>query len=74
MNENQIKILNLELAKKKHVLEYLNKKLKRYQRANSRITNVISKEEIEDLTFQIRNTEIEIEILQTKIKDVQDAS
>jgi predicted patatin/cPLA2 family phospholipase len=74
MNENQFKILNLELEKKQHVLDYLNKKLKRYQKANSRISNAISKEEIEDLIFQIKSTEIEIEILQTKIKDFNDAS
>lgn len=74
MNDNQSKILNLELQKKKHVLDYLNKKLQRYQKANSRIRNVISQEEIDDVIFQIKNTTIEIEILQTKIKDIYDAS
>lgn len=70
MNENQFKVLNLELEKKKHVLDHLNKKLKRYQKANSRVFNAISQEEIDDIIFQIKNTEIEIKILQTRIKDV----
>lgn len=74
MNENQFKILQLELQKKKVILDHLNKKLKRYQKANSRVSNVISQEEIDNVIFQIKNTEIEIEILQTKIKDIYDAS
>ena len=74
MNENQFKILNLELEKKKHTLNHLNRKLTRYKRANSKISNVVAQEEIEDLVFQIKTLEIEIEILQTKIKDFKDAS
>ena len=74
MTNNQLQILELELQKKKHVFDYLQKKLDRYKRANNKVQNVISEEEIEDVLFQIKTSELEISILQTKIKDIYDAS
>lgn len=74
MTNNQIQILELEYQKKKHIFDYLQKKLDRYKKANSKINNVISEDEIEEVVVEIKNAELEMQILKAKIDGLTDVS
>lgn len=67
-------ILELELKKKEIELEHYQKKLARYNRANKIVFNTISQEEILDLEMLISTLKLEIEIIQSKIKELYNAS
>ena len=73
MNENtQIKILQLELKKQQVVAQNLEKKIGRYEKANSIVKNTIAQQEIDDLKTELETARLQKEILSSKIESLQD--
>ena len=64
-------ILELELKKRETICSASKRKLDKYQRANSRVFNAVSQDEIDDVKLEIKTQELEIEILKTKIGDIK---
>lgn len=71
---NELKILELQKKQKEISLNHYSKRLEKYLAANGRVYNAVSQDDVDDLNYQIENLKLEIEILETKIKDAQDAS
>ena len=73
MSENtQIKILQLELKKQQVVAQNLEKKIGRYEKANSIVKNTIAQQEIDDLKTELETARLQKEILSSKIESLQD--
>lgn len=73
MNENtQIKILKLELKKQQVVAQNLEKKIGRYEKANSIVKNTIAQQEIDDLKTELETARLQKEILSSKIESLKD--
>ena len=73
MNENtQIKILQLELKKQQVVAQNLEKKIGRYEKANSIVKNTIAQQEIDDLKTELETARLQKEILSSKIESLKD--
>ena len=70
--ETEKQILKLELKKKEKICAASERKLEKYQRANRRVANAISQEEIEDVILEIETQKLEIQILKTKIGDTNE--
>lgn len=70
--ESEKRILQLELEKREKIRKALERKLVKYNRANQRVFNAISQEEINEVQLEIETQQLEIEILKTKIKDIVD--
>lgn len=70
--ESEKRILQLELEKREKIRKALERKLVKYNRANKRVFNAISQEEINEVQLEIETQQLEIEILKTKIKDIVD--
>jgi predicted nucleic acid-binding Zn-ribbon protein len=68
--ETQLKVLNLELTKQELLIKNLSKKIQRLEKANERVYNAISQEEIDDLKLELETLEIQKKIIQSKIRDV----
>ena len=72
MNENtQIKILQLELKKQQVIAQNLEKKIGRYEKANSIVKNTIAQQEIDDLKTELETARLQKEILSSKIESLQ---
>jgi hypothetical protein len=69
--ETELSILELELEKRKKVCLAYEAKIKKYERANKRVFNAVSQEEIDDLSLSLETQKIEIEILKTKINELK---
>jgi len=73
MSENtQIKILQLELKKQEVVEQNLEKKIGRYEKANSIVNNTIAQQEIDDLKTELETARLQKEILSSKIESLKD--
>ena len=73
MNENtQIKILQLELKKQQVVAQNLEKKIGRYEKANSIVKNTIAQQEIDDLKTELETARLQKEILSSKIESLKE--
>ena len=73
MNENtQIKILQLELKKQQVVAQNLEKKIGRYEKANTIVKNTIAQQEIDDLKTELETARLQKEILSSKIESLKD--
>ena len=70
--ESEKRILKLELEKRDKIRKASERKLEKYNRANQRVFNAISQEEIDEIKLEIETQILEIEILKTKIKDIGD--
>lgn len=70
--ESEKRILKLELEKRDKIRKASERKLDKYNRANQRVFNAISQEEIDEIKLEIETQILEIEILKTKIKDIGD--
>jgi len=68
----EIKILSLELEQQSIIAQNLNKKITRYEKANSVVKNTIAQQEIDDLKTELQTAEIQKEILSSKIESLQD--
>jgi len=68
----EIKILSLELEQQSIIAQNLNKKITRYEKANSVVKNTIAQQEIDDLKTELKTAEIQKEILSSKIESLQD--
>jgi len=68
--ETQLSILQLELKKRQKICAACERKLHKYERANERVYNTISQDEIDEVTLELDTQKIEIEILKTKIKEL----
>ena len=64
----EIKILSLELEQQSIIAQNLNKKITRYEKANSVVKNTIAQQEIDDLKTELQTAEIQKEILSSKIE------
>jgi len=73
MSENtQIKILQLELKKQQVVAQNLEKKIGRYEKANSIVKNTVAQQEIDDLKTELETARLQKEILSSKIESLKD--
>ena len=73
ISENtQIKILQLELKKQQVVAQNLEKKIGRYEKANSIVKNTIAQQEIDDLKTELETARLQKEILSSKIESLKD--
>lgn len=73
MNENtQIKILQLEFKKQEVIAKNLEKKIGRYEKANSIVKNTIAQQEIDDLKTELETARLQKEILSSKIESLKD--
>jgi hypothetical protein len=70
--ETQQKVLELELEKLEIQSRTLDRKIARCERANKRVFNAISQEEIDELKTELKTTKLEKEILISKIKEIND--
>lgn len=68
--ESEKRILKLQLQKREKIKKALERKLDKYLKANRRVFNAISQEEIDDVKLDIETQKLEIEILRTKIEDI----
>ena len=69
--DTELSILQLELKKRQKICAALERKKAKYQMANERVFNAVSQEEIDDVQLEIDTQRLEIEILKTKIKELQ---
>jgi predicted nucleic acid-binding Zn-ribbon protein len=67
--ETELKVLNLELNQQELVIKNLSRKIQRLEKANERVHNAISQEEIDDLKLELETLEIQKKIIQSKIRD-----
>lgn len=70
--ETTLKILKLELSQLDIVQKNLEKKIDRYQKANSIVKNTIAQQDIDDLTTELEKSKIEQEILASKIDQLSE--
>jgi hypothetical protein len=72
MNQDtELSILQLELKKRQKICASLERKRAKYEMANERVYNAVSQEEIDEVSLEIDTQGLEIEILKTKIKELQ---
>lgn len=69
--ETELSILELELEKRKKICRAYEAKIKKYERANKRVFNAVSQEEIDDVNLSLETQQLEIEILKAKINELK---
>jgi len=69
-NKTEKDILDLELEKQIIFEKTLSNKLKRFRKANERVANAVSQEEIEETELELKTTNIQRKILEKKIRDI----
>jgi len=73
MNKNtELKILKLELKQQEIVEKNLSIKIQRYEHANKLVRNTIALQDIDDLKAEQETTQIQKEILLSKIESIQE--
>lgn len=65
-------ILRLELEKQILFEKTLFNKLKRFRKANERVKNAVSQEEIEDTELELKTINIQRQILEKKIEEIDE--
>lgn len=70
--ETELKVLSLELQKQVLVAKNLEKKISRYEKANTIVKNTIAQQEIDDLKTELETAKLQKEILSSKIESLQD--
>ena len=70
--DTQIKILQLEFKKQEIIAQNLEKKIGRYEKANSIVKNTIAQQEIDDLKTELETARLQKEILSSKIESLKD--
>jgi len=70
--QTEIKVLSLELQQQEVIANNLQKKIGRYEKANSIVKNTIAQQDIDDLKTELETAELQKEILSSKIKSLQD--
>jgi len=68
--ETELSILQLELKKRQKICASCERKLYKYEKANERVFNAVSQDEIDDVKLELDTQKLEIEILKTKIKEL----
>ena len=70
--QTEIKVLSLEFQQQEVIANNLQKKIGRYEKANSIVKNTIAQQDIDDLKTELETAELQKEILSSKIKSLQD--
>jgi len=70
--KTQIKILQLELRKQEVIAQNLEKKIGRYEKANSIVKNTIAQQEIDDIKTELETARLQKAILSSKIELLKD--
>ena len=65
--DTELKILKLELKQQEIIGKNLQKKITRYEKANSIVNNTIAQQDIDDLKAELQTSELQKEILSSKI-------
>ncbi len=65
--DTELKILKLELKQQEIIGKNLQKKITRYEKANSIVNNTIAQQDIDDLKTELQTSELQKEILSSKI-------
>jgi len=61
-------IVELELAKNQILIANLKKKIARFERANAIVKNTIAQQEVDDLVAELKVSELQRKILQSRLK------
>ena len=70
--DTELKILKLELKQQEIIGKNLQKKITRYEKANSIVNNTIAQQDIDDLKAELQTSELQKEILSSKINSFKD--
>ena len=70
--DTELKILKLELKQQEIVEKNLSIKIQRYEHANKLVRNTIALQDIDDLKAEQETTQIQKEILLSKIESIQE--
>jgi len=65
--DTELKILKLELKQQEIIGKNLQKKITRYEKANNIVNNTIAQQDIDDLKTELQTSELQKEILSSKI-------
>ena len=68
--ETELSILQLELKKRQKICAACERKLYKYEKANKRVFNAVSQDEVDEVKLELDTQKLEIEILKTKIKEL----
>lgn len=71
-NKTEKDILDLELEKQIIFEKTLSNKLKRFRKANERVANAVSQEEIEETELELKTINIQRQILEKKIEEIDE--
>lgn len=70
--DTELKILKLELKQQEIIGKNLQKKITRYEKANNIVNNAIAQQDIDDLKAELQTSELQKEILSSKINSFKD--
>lgn len=68
--ETQLDILKLELKKREKIYNSCSRRLEKYQRANQRVFNAVSQDDIDDVILELETERLEIEKITLEIEEL----
>ncbi len=65
-------ILDLKMQQEAVKSNNLKSKIDRYNRANEKVPNTVAQQDIDDLVYELKSSEMEKEIIRTQLEALED--